>query len=80
MSSTKITNTLPSGGPYMRARRFSILPSNVSCVWLADVAAENAMAIGWNLEGMRAKYCCALTVLPVPVSPVKRTWRVWRTS
>ena len=54
-SSMKMQNCLPSIGPHIvycspvslstPCRRFSNLPSRMSCVWLADVCAEKAIMI-----------------------------------
>ena len=72
---------LPAGGPNTPRRRFSTLPSSVSCVMFADVCAENVIASGMMRSEIFSpatvdepeRYCEMLTVLPVPVSPTMST-------
>mmetsp|Transcript_24429 Transcript_24429/g.96936 ORF Transcript_24429/g.96936 Transcript_24429/m.96936 type:complete len:246 (-) Transcript_24429:4090-4827(-) len=80
-SSTCSNATLPAGGPNTPLRLFSSLVSRVSCVWFADVCAENAIVIGRTLSGIFLPitiasphmYCEMVTVFPVPVSPTIST-------
>ena len=57
-----------------RAHRLSSLPSMRSCVWLADVLAENVMNSGMKSFGMLLVNLSAIaSVLPVPVGPTHNT-------
>lgn len=81
-SSTWIAAVFPAGGPKTPRRRFSNFPSNVSCVMLADVWAENVMTRGDSSDGAvlpshldtPCRYWEIVTVLPVPVSPTIMQW------